>query len=632
MFRKVTKFVDTGSFGYLLKRSRHHCTIFYIFCHIHELLAYTLIPELYTGVKWILHKHESPDYTKNSHNNYSAINYIDKKMQSAGKLEHNRSIKSYINNGEVISTGSLIINDYIGISETDNSSSVDEDLRVLHNTDKLKHEDLELIKHDTELNEPITIPTLGISRFYHVGNMALRVLGGTLRNTYKDYMNGKGISLRNNIMCEENAIIIGQTLRRLRGAALKFGQILSLHNHYIPKVLSENLSLTHNKAYEMPIKQLYSILENELGPDWKEHYFEYFSEIPFAAASIGQVHYGRLNPTFLMTDTFGISEGHKINLEVAIKVQYPNIEGCIRSDLNSLLLLSNYTSIFPKGLYIKDLIKELQLELIAECDYKNEALFMEIYKNLLIPSLNVFNKHEDFYVPRVYKQLSTAKVLVTEYFNPKECAPLYDYFVHDNEIQNTSNDKIRNKIAESLLYLTLQEFLMFNIMQTDPNPANFLYDSKRNRLILLDFGATRSYSKEFVYNYWKLIQYAVEGDIDSVKSQSIQLGFLTGYEQDDMIKAHTLAVMKVAEPFVDTKSNGIANAYDFSTCNVIDYVAQTFPKVISSRENPPRPEIYSLHRRLAGCFVLCNKLAAKVNASEIYRRVVEEFRKSLRIS
>jgi len=39
----------------------------------------------------------------------------------------------------------------------------------------------------------------------------------------------------------------------------------------------------------MPTKQLHFMMENALGDKWREK-FQEFSEKPFAAASIGQVH------------------------------------------------------------------------------------------------------------------------------------------------------------------------------------------------------------------------------------------------------------------------------------------------------------------------------------------------------
>ena len=49
-------------------------------------------------------------------------------------------------------------------------------------------------------------------------------------------------------------------------------------------------------------------------------------------------------------------------------------------------------------------------------------------------------------------------------------------------------------------------------MQTDPNPANYLYDQDINRLHLLDFGAGRDFDDEFLGNYLEIIHGAFTSD------------------------------------------------------------------------------------------------------------------------
>lgn len=94
----------------------------------------------------------------------------------------------------------------------------------------------------------------------------------------------------------------------------------------------------------------------ELGNDFMDQ-FESFDQIPIAAASIGQVHVGRLR------------DGR----EVAMKVQYPGVADSIDSDLGNLKRLMTYTNFFPKQMFLDDLIYNTRLELLEECDYLIEA-------------------------------------------------------------------------------------------------------------------------------------------------------------------------------------------------------------------------------------------------------------------
>lgn len=76
------------------------------------------------------------------------------------------------------------------------------------------------------------------------------------------------------------------------------------------------------------------------------------------------------------------------------------------------------------------------------------------------------------------------------------------------------------------------ELFHFRFMQTDPNWANFLYDPKSDTLGLIDFGASREYTKEFMDGWYRLIKSALEGDRVTMKTESEKLGYLTGDENE----------------------------------------------------------------------------------------------------
>ena len=78
----------------------------------------------------------------------------------------------------------------------------------------------------------------------------------------------------------------------------------------------------------------------------------------------------------------------------------------------------------------------------------------------------------------------------------------------------------------------MQELFQFRFMQTDPNWANFLYDQKHDKIQLIDFGASREYTKEFMDGWFRLLKAALEGDRGVRKAESEALGYLTGEEND----------------------------------------------------------------------------------------------------
>ncbi|XP_075439802.1 atypical kinase COQ8A, mitochondrial-like [Ascaphus truei] len=95
-------------------------------------------------------------------------------------------------------------------------------------------------------------------------------------------------------LSEANAERIVRTLCKVRGAALKLGQMLSIQDDaFINPQLQKVFERVRQSADFMPIKQMMKTLNGDLGPNWREK-LDFFEERPFAAASIGQVHLARL--------------------------------------------------------------------------------------------------------------------------------------------------------------------------------------------------------------------------------------------------------------------------------------------------------------------------------------------------
>ena len=156
-------------------------------------------------------------------------------------------------------------------------------------------------------------------------------------------------------------------------------------------------------------------------------------------------------------------------------------------------------------------------------------------------------------------------------------------------------------------------------MQTDPNWANFLYNTKSGSLGLLDFGATREWNQSFVDTYFKIIQGGANGDRNQVLENSVKVGFLTGYENNEMNEAHVNSVMILSEPFRENK------LYDFSMTNATSRMQELVPIMIKNRLCPPPSEIYSLHRKMSGLFLMAAKLKANINCSSTFRKIEGEF-------
>lgn len=178
---------------------------------------------------------------------------------------------------------------------------------------------------------------------------------------------------------------------------------------------------------------------------------------------------------------------------------------------------------------------------------------------------------------------------------------------------------VRDSVARRMLRLCLREVFIFRYMQTDPNWSNFFYDPPRDVINLLDFGATREFTEEFVDKYMKVIHAAAIQDREEVLISSRELGFLTGYESKVMENAHVDAVMILGEAFAYDGN------FNFGAQNTTKRINELVPTMLSHRLTAPPEETYSLHRKTAGVFLLCTKLKANINCKELFDDIYDTY-------
>jgi len=260
-------------------------------------------------------------------------------------------------------------------------------------------------------------------------------------------------------------------------------------------------------------------------------------------------------------------------------------------------LLLTASRLLPKGLYLDKTIANARTELAWECDYIREADAARRFRSLLSDEPDVFT------VPEIINEASGKQVLTMERM---EGIPV-------TKVQNFTQEQ-KDWIGSQILRLCLREITEFKFMQTDPNWTNFLYNSKTNKLELLDFGASREFPDRFIDLYIKTLQAASRKDRKSCRDLSVELGYLTGYESKAMENAHVDSVMTLAEPFMDFSPD----IYDFKDQTITDRVRALIPVMLKERLAPPPEETYSLHRKLSGAFLLCARLGSQVRCKDLF--------------
>ncbi|XP_034494105.1 atypical kinase COQ8B, mitochondrial isoform X4 [Ailuropoda melanoleuca] len=394
------------------------------------------------------------------------------------------------------------------------------------------------------------VPASRISRLANFGGLAVGLGLGALAEVAKKSLPGGRLPSESSsrpgsspFLSEANAERIVQTLCTVRGAALKVGQMLSIQDSsFISPQLQRIFERVRQSADFMPRRQMLKVLEEELGRDWQAKVAS-LEEVPFAAASIGQVHQGMLRD----------------GTEVAVKIQYPGVAQSIQSDIQNLLAVLKMSVALPEGLFAEQSLRALQQELAWECDYRREAACAQNFRQLLADD-------PFFRVPAVIKELCTTRVLGMELAGG---VPL-------DQCQSLSQD-IRNEVT------------------------------------LLDFGASREFGTEFTDHYIEVVMAAANGDRDRVLQKSQDLKFLTGFETKAFSDAHVEAVMILGEPFA------IPGPYDFGAGDTARRVQGLIPVLLQHRLRPPPEETYALHRKLAGAFLACARLRARIACRDLFQ-------------
>ncbi|KAI1117217.1 ABC1 family-domain-containing protein [Nemania sp. NC0429] len=430
------------------------------------------------------------------------------------------------------------------------------------------------------------VPATRLSRIWNYGGLAAGMLGGALTESVSRGFGGGG---QGPVMFSAgNMERLVAKLSRMRGAALKLGQMMSFQDSkMLPGPIQEVLQRVQDRADYMPAWQRDRVLVSTLGAEWRDLFGD-FEETPIAAASIGQVHRATLR------------SGEK----VAVKIQFPGVADSINSDLDNISMLLMASGMLPKGLYLNKTIDNARTELGWECDYERELACGRRYKELLADEGDVFA------VPEIYAQASGRHVLTMQFMEGSGVT----------RVAGSLTQAQRDWVGTQILRLCLREIVEFRFMQTDPNWTNFLYNSATNRLELLDFGASREFPAAFVARYVALLAAAARRDRDAILDHSRRLGYLTGHESRAMLDAHVASILTLAEPFLQSAPE----TYDFADQTITERVRGLIPVMVRERLSPPPEETYSLHRKLSGAFLLCARLGSRVRCRELFEAALDK--------
>jgi predicted unusual protein kinase regulating ubiquinone biosynthesis (AarF/ABC1/UbiB family) len=438
--------------------------------------------------------------------------------------------------------------------------------------------------YDTEDGRPV--PFRRLSRLAGFGGMAANIAGGMALNSAKQFASGKRPSVSDLFMTPSNALKVTDKLANMRGAAMKIGQMISMDSgDFIPKEFASILAKLRSDAQHMPRAQLDKVLRSEWGDDWSSQ-FANFEHHPIAAASIGQVHRASTH------------SGETL----AIKVQYPGVRDSIDSDVKNVASLLRLSGLIPSELDVKPLIEEGRKQLHQEADYERESAYLCRFAELLSDDAN-------FEVPQYYPELSTDKILAMSYIEGKPIEAMVD-----------APQATRDRLVRLLMDLVLQELFVFSVMQTDPNFANYRYNEQEERLVLLDFGASRDIDDTLAASYRELMQTVLSGNREACFNAVIKMGFIPTNVSARYLSALLDIVEMVMEPLSKDAS------FDFGDNRIALQIRDKAMELAANRELwhlPPANTVF-IQRKLGGIYMLATQLRAKVNVHALMQEYVGE--------
>jgi predicted unusual protein kinase regulating ubiquinone biosynthesis (AarF/ABC1/UbiB family) len=428
------------------------------------------------------------------------------------------------------------------------------------------------------MRKPTTspVPQSRLGRFARIGVAAGELAVGAAAEGLRRFARGESGNLGSALFSAANARRLAARLARLRGAAMKIGQLVSLQGEdVLPPEFAQALAVLRAQAIPMPTEQVRRVLGREYGKGW-ERRFATFGQEPVAAASIGQVHRATT------------PDGR----DLALKIQYPGVARSIASDIDNVAVLLRLFNLLPLDLDVGGTVAEAKRQLAQEADYLSEARFLEAYARLVADEPRLF-------VPRVHWDLTTPRVMAMDFV---EGEPL-DALVAAPQCR-------RDAVGALLERLLFRELFEFRVMQTDPNFANYLYQPASGRVALLDFGATQRYSAAFVANYARITRGVIDGDRAAVAREAIRIGYAARGDSPERVQAVVDVVFLACEPLRHV------GRYDFPKSDLPSRVRALGLDLAFRRGllRPPPPATIFLHRKLVGSFLLLARIGARVDA------------------
>src|SRR5215831_15467720 len=371
-------------------------------------------------------------------------------------------------------------------------------------------------------------------------------------------------------------------MKTLRGAAMKFGQTLSLQTGTFPDEMLAELASLQMSAPPMHATLVRAQFKQSLGAQ-PEEIFRQFADEPFAAASLGQVHHAVTNA----------------GKQVAVKIQYPGIRQSLANDFSMFRTLTKAAQ--ASGHIPRTAIDEVEQQILAETDYRKEADNIDFFQQQLAPLSFVA-------VPRVVREYSSDKVLTMSLMKGQHL---------DDFLARRPSQKLRNELGERLFELFYFQLLKVEALHADPHWGNYLFTNDAG-ISLVDFGCAKYMSQATV-------SYLRSGFLYPGSTRSPEFRrLLEKYYEDEgreLPPATRKALIRFAENFyrkVYPPNADPQAAFDFGDPQFLKDFLTASKELF--RTKGVLSELIFMARAEMGMYQTLHRLKARVRTSEIVRK------------
>jgi predicted unusual protein kinase regulating ubiquinone biosynthesis (AarF/ABC1/UbiB family) len=292
-----------------------------------------------------------------------------------------------------------------------------------------------------------------------------------------------------------------ETAIKLGVLMIKLGQFLSSRADLLPEQALAVLSSLQDEVPAEPFSHVVAVIEEELGKPLDQT-FSYVESKATAAASLGQVHKAVLAST---------------GEEVAVKIQRPNIDQLVRSDLSSLkFVIRIITRFVNTGNFIdlKGVYREFERTVYEEIDFVSEAANCKRFKEM-------FKDDETIYIPEVYEEYTTRRLLVLEWIDGIK---INDY----TALEAAGIDRL--EVANRTVQAYFHQFFDEGFFHADPHPGNIFVKpgSPGNGPIIefVDFGMVGSITSSMKKSMRALFLAFLTRDSETIVEELSTLGFI----------------------------------------------------------------------------------------------------------